>query len=284
MSEREYAALGPYEVEDPMNTRGSLVAASLALAWMGGCAAPPDSEDATEGTTVEDLPLDITVDSLDVVHGALRIIATMVDGAADVSVMLGGECEHAEVGGGISTLSTLVWALGESDVANAIRCGLVVRARVHEGGHEVTKSAELNVGFDLVLSASELTEDPPQPMSLVGSPTGITIRFSQVTRSARLTTGDSILSPERPDTDEDLEASPNAAEFVVPRADFARSVVRKRRFSLEGVPFQPLVSVGSVLLQDDCSDSLGPDEPEEEAPPEPGPEGTSGGTFGFSVD
>ena len=102
------------------------------------------------------LPLEISVDALDIVHGALRISATMVDGAADVSVRLGGDCEHTEVGGGISTLSTLVWALGEKELADAIGCGgLLVRARVHEGTRYVTKHAELDVSVDLQAVGSE---------------------------------------------------------------------------------------------------------------------------------
>ena len=80
-----------------MSARGSLAAIAVIALSICGCAAQAGQDDASEAAA-EEQPLDVTVDSLDVVHGALRITATMVDGAADVSVRLGGDCEHREVG------------------------------------------------------------------------------------------------------------------------------------------------------------------------------------------
>ena len=130
-----------------MQVRGSFATMSLCVGALSGCAARAGA--AETAAPVEDQPLGITVDALDVVHGALRISATMVDGAADVSVRLGGDCEPREVGGGLSTLSTLVWSLGDREVAAAIGCGLAVRARVRDGADWVNKVGELAVAVDL---------------------------------------------------------------------------------------------------------------------------------------
>src|SRR5580704_14695470 len=130
-----------------MGVRGSFAALCLVLG--AGCAGQLGLDDAPGEAPAPDEPLDMTVDALDVVHGALRIRATMLDGSADVSVRLAGACEHREVGGGTSTRSTFVWALGEKDVADAITCGLLVCARVQDGEHHVNKLAELGVEVGL---------------------------------------------------------------------------------------------------------------------------------------
>jgi hypothetical protein len=269
-------------------TRASLAAASLVVGGlMVGCAAPQDGEDPPESEPEEEVPLDISVDSLDIVHGALRISATMVDGAADVSVRLGADCEHTEVGGGISTPSTLVWTLGEKDLADALGCGLIVRARVRDGTHHVTKVAEISATVD-VESAFAYAEGMPSPQGIGQSPDGITVGFTSVSRSAHLTAGDSILYAETPeaaaDDDDggDDDATPDdTAQFVVSRADFARAVLRRRPFVLEGLTFRPGVTLGSLALRDEDYPEIDPcaptEEPEavqqelqEETPPGPG--------------
>ena len=108
------------------------------------------------------------VDSLDVIHGALRIVATMADGSADVSVVLGGTCEHREVGGGVSTATTLVWALEERDVAEAIDCSLTVHARAREGGQPVDKVADLAVAVELTSPEPDAAGDAPPTPALAG--------------------------------------------------------------------------------------------------------------------
>ncbi len=188
-----------------MGVRCSLTTASL-IGAMSACAVPAGEGDPWEETPTKDEPLDVTVDSLDVVHGALRVSATMVDGAADVSVRLGGDCEHREVGGGLSTLSTLVWAIGDNDVAEAIGCGLRVRARVRDGARHVNKVAELAVTIDVAAQDPENPEDGPQLQTVTTSETGVSVVFAPVTRSARLTTGDSILET-APESEEETDAA-----------------------------------------------------------------------------
>jgi len=246
-----------------MHARGLLATASIVGA-MGGCAAGGD--DPSGEPPEQEQPLDLTVDSLDIAHGALRVSATMVDGAADVSVRLGGECEHREVGGGLSTLSTLVWSLGDSDVAESIRCGLVVRARVRDGVRYVHKVAELAVAVDVAAQEVENTQDGPQLQTVTTSDIGICMVFSPVARGARLTTGDSILEAEPPESKEEgAAADDDTGRFDVPRIDFARSVLRERPLYLDGLSFATSLSVGGTSLQ---GEPQGSDEPQEGDPQE----------------
>ncbi len=256
-----------------MNARGSLATIAMVVCAVCGCAAQAGEEDASDEAPAASL--DITVDSLDVAHGALRISATMVDGAADVSVRLGGECEHRDVGGGMSTLSTLVWALAEADVADAIRCGLAVRARVREGARRVNKVAELGVNVD-ANAESQGADDGPQLQTAATSEAGIGLVFAPVARSARLTTSDSILEAAPRGSDDEDPAIDGAGSFVVPFLDFARSVLRGRPLVLEGSSFATSLSVQGVSLRDDPppieavsveGDPQGPDEPEPPADP-----------------
>lgn len=107
--------------------------------------------------------MNLSVDSLDVLHGALRMVATMADGSADVAVVLGGTCDHKEVGGGVSTATTLVWALEERDVAGAIDCGLTVHARAREARQPVDRVADLAVAVELTSSEPDTPGDAPPP-------------------------------------------------------------------------------------------------------------------------
>jgi len=247
-----------------MGVRGSLATLSL-VGVMSACAAPAGEGDPWEETPDKDEPLDVTVDSLDVVHGALRVSATMVDGAADVSVRLGGDCEHREVGGGLSTLSTFVWAIGDNDVAEAIGCGFLVRARVRDGARHVNKVAELAVTIDVAAQDPENPEDGPQLQTVTMSETGVGVVFAPVTRSARLTTGDSILEAAPPESEEtDAEAAGNTSRFKVPCIDFARSVLRGRPLYLDGSSFATSLSVGGTSLQGEPQGSDAPQDESEE--------------------
>jgi hypothetical protein len=136
--------------------------AALCVMLGAGCAGQTGIEDAPAEAPALDEPLDVTIDVLDVVHGALRIRATMVDGAADVSVRLAGACEHREVGGGTSTRSAFVWALDEKEVADAITCGLLVCAQGRDGAQRVNKLAQLRVevGMEPLTDEPVADEDP----------------------------------------------------------------------------------------------------------------------------
>ncbi len=244
-----------------MHARDSLAALSLIVGVMAGCAAVGGEDDSSEEPPAEDQPLDVAVDSLDIVHGALRISATMVDGAADVSVRLGGDCEPREVGGGLSTLSTLVWSLGDGDVAEAMGCGLVVRARVRDGQRYVNKVADLGVNVDMAVENVDGGESGPQLQSVTSAEVGVSAVFSAVTRGARLKTGDSILEAEPPPS-EDTDPAAGLARFTVPAIDFARSVLRRRPLVLDGSSFAALLSVGGTSPEAAPQAS---DEPQEEA-------------------
>ncbi len=136
-----------------MDARGLVVGISLLAMATAHCATPPKPEDEADEGPIEEAQLDLTVDSVDVIHGALRLRATMVDGAADVSVTLGGDCERREAGGGLSTASTLTWTLGDGDLADALGCGLAVRANVRSGGRYVSKLAQLAIAVEVTRSA-----------------------------------------------------------------------------------------------------------------------------------
>jgi hypothetical protein len=237
-----------------MDVRGSLATASVILGAMSACAAQPGEEGPGEPLDVSE-PLDLTVDSVDIVHGALRVTATMVGGSADVSVRLGGDCDHREVGGGLSTLSTLVWALGDKDVAEAIRCGLVVRARVREGTRYVKKLAELAVTVDVAAQDPENTEGAPQLQSVTTSDTGVVVVFAPVPRGARLKTADSILEAAPPEPDESVPTDgDDTGRFTVARADFARCVLGGRALTIDGASFATSVSVGGTSLEVEARD------------------------------
>jgi hypothetical protein len=134
-----------------------LAAAAVLFAATSACASP-GAEGETDEEPEREVPLELAVDSVDIVHGALRVIATMTDGSADVSVRLGGDCDQHETGGGLSTTSTLAWTFGEDDLADAIDCGLVVRARVRTGRRYVTKRTDLAVSASVTPSAAEPTD------------------------------------------------------------------------------------------------------------------------------
>jgi hypothetical protein len=150
-----------------MDVRGCIAALCAGLCAASGCAAPTGPEEPPPELVRQEV-MDVNVDSLDVIHGALRIVATMADGSADASVALGGRCVHREVGGGVSTATTLVWALEEREVADAIDCGLTVHARTREDGQPVDKVADLAVAVELTSSEPDAAGDSPPAPALAG--------------------------------------------------------------------------------------------------------------------
>ncbi len=232
-----------------MDVRGSLAGAWLALCALAGCTGQAGIEASPEEPPPREAPLAIQVDTLEVVHGALRVEATMVDGAADVAVTLGGRCEHREVGGGVSTPSLMIWSLGDGDVGEAIRCGLTVRARARDALGAVTKVADL--GVDVSMQAEgDNADDAPQLQAVTMADDGIAVDFSAVTPAARLTTGDSILAAAAGDAGGgETPADGSSARFVVPRLDFARSVLRGRALSIDGAAFATSLSVGGMGVE-----------------------------------
>jgi hypothetical protein len=196
-----------------MGVRGSFAALCLALG--AGCAGQTGIDDAPGEAPALDETLDMTVDALDVVHGALRIRATMVDGAADVSVRLAGDCEHREVGGGTSTRSTFVWALDEKEVADAIACGLLVCAQGRDGAHQVHKLAQLGVEVGVEpLNDEPAADEDPSVFPLSSSElAGSVVRAEPLVRGRRsfatsIAVGGTSLQVDAQEIDEVLEELP----------------------------------------------------------------------------
>ena len=175
----------------------------------------------------------------------------------------------------MSTLSTLVWALGDNDVAEALSCGLVVRARVRDGVLYVNKLAELAVTVDVAPQDSENADEGPRLQTVTMSEIGVNLVFAPVTRGARLRTGDSILEAAPPESEEkDPAAGDETGQFTVPRIDFARSVLRGRALSLDGSSFATSLSVGGAPVQGEPQEQTQeepqeqPEDEAEEAPQE----------------
>jgi hypothetical protein len=218
-----------------MEVRGSLAAMAIAVGAMA-CAAPT-ADDGEVEPPAEEQPLDITVDAVEVVHGALRLSATMTDGAADVSVHLGAQCDRREIGGGVSTPSTLVWSLGEEDLAAAVRCGLQVRARGREGRRRVDRIADLPVTPSMD-PADENAQDGPQIQWYAASDGGVLLVFVSTAPGDRLDTHDDALEATSDDG--------GVARFLMPEIDFARSLLRGDEAHVGGSTFEPALAVGGT--------------------------------------
>jgi hypothetical protein len=105
-----------------MEYRGLAAGPLVLLVARVGCAsrAIDPTEDVRPGTEEREVPLDLNVDRVDVVHGALRLSATMRDGSADVSISLWASCPPREVGGGIATPSGLVWTFAARSLSLSV--------------------------------------------------------------------------------------------------------------------------------------------------------------------
>ncbi len=120
------------------------------FAVTAGCAAGAEERVETEGVDdVEASPLEITVERVEVVHGALRVRGEMADGSADVWWSLGDACDGREVGRGFATRASFTWMLDEGELADALACGLVVRARTRSGARRRIETAVLPVAASL---------------------------------------------------------------------------------------------------------------------------------------
>jgi hypothetical protein len=212
-----------------MNARGLALRASLLLATTAHCATPEeDGGDRADDTPVEDVPLDLQVDAVEVVHGALRLRATMIGGSPDVSVALGGTCEAREVGGGLSTAMSLTWTLGEADVADAIDCGLLVRATVRAGRRTARRVAPLAVSVALVAATEEVADSTEAPAD---------DDAPQDDSSQTLAQPPAV----------DLAPDP-VTSTVTPARDLARALLLHRQVVVDGAAFDVSLEVGSVPL------------------------------------
>jgi hypothetical protein len=161
-------------------------------------------------------------------------------------------------------------------VPKAIGCGLRIRARFREGVRYVNKVAELEVAVGVAAPESGSAADVPQLQSVAASSSGVGLVFAALTRSARLTTGDSILEAETPRAGEAEAPAAGGGRFIVPRIDFARSVLRERPLVLDGSAFATSLSVAGTVLQGEPQPQeveSPQEEPEEEAVEESADEG-----------
>jgi hypothetical protein len=224
-----------------MNARGLTLGASLLLATTAHCATP-EEEGGDPDPPLEDAPLDLQVDAVDVVHGALRLRATMTGGSPDVSVALGGSCEPREVGAGLSTATALTWTLGENDVVDAIDCGLVVRATVHVGRRTGNRIAPLGVSVSLAAPPTAVegsTEEPAEQQ---------TDEESSSQESAEEPAQSSVPEPAQATGDPSGSATDPATVNVIPPADLARALLLHRQIVVEGDAFDVSLEVGGVPL------------------------------------
>jgi hypothetical protein len=219
-----------------MNARGLALRASLLLATTAHCATPDDEGGDPDDPPVEDAPLDMQVDAVDVVHGALRLRATMADGGPDVSVSLGGTCEPREVGAGLSTATAFTWTLGEKDVVGAIDCGLLVRATVRVGRHTAHRVAALGVSVSLTPPATQVegsTEEPTEQ------------------EAEEDNSGQEAAPPPAPEPAE-APADPSATDpdtaNVIPTTDLVRALLLHRQIVVHGDALDVAVEVGGVPL------------------------------------
>ncbi len=222
------------------------LAATAAICLTSACAVGNGPSRARTPPETEE-PLYVQVDDLDVRHGSLRIEATMLEGSADVSMWLGPKCPAREVGRGFATPAGFAWSLSGDEVADAIECSLVVRARtVDDDGRYVRKVAPLPVSIDLV-------DDRVQTVRLFGQDSrGSSTRliFATPTLASRLHIGGSIIGAEDEEEDEDASGDGSyRSAFDVGNDDLARSMLQRRRISILGEHFLATITVGSMTLE-----------------------------------
>jgi hypothetical protein len=215
-----------------MLNRGLTVAALALFVATMGCAAGDIDEDATAEPPADE-PLDLTIDRVDIAHGALRLSASVIDGSADVSLSAGRPCQSGELGRGMATRSGFVWALAEDELALALTCDLVVRARVMTAAGPLVKSMSLPFAASV---ASSSTDDPADPVAMA--------------------------------TGEELNVIVGSSEVHLSHLDFARAVLTRRPIVIGGTALTTSLSVGGVELEVEPSDPE-PTEPTEGEPGEP---------------
>jgi hypothetical protein len=216
------------------------------------CAAGPYETTPAE---VEE-PLELSIESVTLRRGGVRLAATMTDGSADVSVWPGPSCRQREIGRGIATSTDLAWTLTAEEIAIGLECGLVVRARTRDDeGHRVVRVATLPVEVTL-------TTDTPfaraQSVETHGSETRLT--FLTTTPAQHVHVGGVVVgAPARDRQSESLggryvvyarrvSKRLHRSVFEVANDDLARAVVQERPIGAAGASFDVLVSIGGTAL------------------------------------
>jgi hypothetical protein len=207
---------------------------------------PADRSDDEPPAKTEEEPLDLTIDRVDLSHGVLRLKATMNDGSADVSILLGTACEPRELGGGLATASSLVWSLAEDDLAGALGCDILVVARASTSTGTVLKTAPVPVGVEMASSGSDEAAQPPDVQRST-SEMRLVFPSGSARDSDRLSVGDSLVEPSQALSD----SQQTTHEFAVSRHDLARAILSRRPLRLGRSSFDVSVSVGGVPLEVD---------------------------------
>jgi hypothetical protein len=252
-----------------MEARGKLAGALVLLAAAVSCA--PPAEDGEHGETVEpEVPLDLTVDHVDVAHGSMRLRATMADGSPELSIVLGRRCDEDEVGRGaaanetvgrgMATRVSLVWAFDDNDVAEALRCDLVVRAHAWTDQGRVVETTDLAFVPDVTPisvpapdeGASDEGAARPELTAIEHDPKALALTFRSLTPRATLTVGDSRIERTRSETEQEAGETDEVvdddttATFVVPYEAFARALLDDRPLRVDATAFEPMVAVATV--------------------------------------
>jgi hypothetical protein len=215
-----------------------LLAATLSC--QAGAGDPSEDEQS-----LEEEPLDFSVDRVDIARGALRLTATMHEGSADVSISLGAGCARRAVGGGTATPSSLIWAFGADELAGALGCDLLVVARATTPTGHVFKVASVPVVAELALSV------PEEALSLPGvsrSTSDMYLVFEHVRAREKLSVGDSLIESSSVSASVSSDVQP-AARFAFAHRDFARAILSHRPLRLGTSSFEPSVLIGGVVVE-----------------------------------
>lgn len=150
-----------------------VVGTGVLCAVLGGCHSSEIDDDAESESEQEPEPeaLELSVEGISVSDGELRLDATFVEGSADVSIWAASDsCERKEIGHGIATRTGFTWRLDGADLAEAIRCNLLVRVRLVDEGVRHRKEQELPV---ILLDVDgELRKEQADPSSEETSSSG----------------------------------------------------------------------------------------------------------------
>lgn len=273
--------------------------AALAAVFVVGCNPPSaDDEGAPAQAHEVDTDLEIEVDGVTSFRGGVRLTATMVDGSADVSIVLADSCheEHeghgahagaaggedgarpagdlpeVPIGRGFATRSRVVWSFTADELAVAYKCDLFVRAHgVDPELGRVRRTAKLEVmlgvdGHPTTDGDAPDDERAPALHAQTIENDDIRLDFVNLGASARVVAGRTIVGPTMED---------DQARFTIPLEAVAYAAVSRGFIEVSGgLRFATTLRIGSASL-DDETDTGGDDETEGEGEAEGEGEGVS---------
>jgi hypothetical protein len=153
----------------------------------------------------------------------------------------------------------LVWALDASDVADALRCDLVVRARAWSDRGRVIETAALRLVPDVMLVttmgpggeiiAPDEGTARPELEGMTRDPTQVGLAFRSLTASATLAVAD--VRVERTQTERGSEESESTGTFAVPYDAFAQALLEDRPLRIDGTAFRASLTIVDTALERD---------------------------------